>query len=141
MKSMTCEQAYNYVLAGYFPERSDINSIVDLQDIFGHLPYSFCIALLNNDETTNNAMNLFQRIWDMTTIKGMIASVDRLHSNKISREIIVEQIKEAEYKIAALQSQIKTNTYELAKIENEIKNKSRLYNAKEWLPGGSWCDE
>lgn len=141
MKSMTYEQAYGYVLAGFFPNPADIDTIVELQDIFGRLPYNFNISLLADDKTCKNAIKLFSMIWHDETVESMIKAMMSLQANNTEANILRATIERNTAKIKELTSEIEAATVKLERTEREIKLKTNLYDITNWLPGGRYSKD
>ena len=79
MRKMTPDQARNYILSGYFPEKpaeqgsmnynpaleyAYIKELAELRDVFNMFPKTFCASLLVDDRYCENAQKLFSMIWD-----------------------------------------------------------------------------
>lgn len=106
IKTMTPEQAKAYVKAGFFPDALSHQSLFDLRDAFGHLPYDFNVGLLADDETCENAAKLFELIWDHTTFTCM--------------ERQARDYREALQRRAAISTQLAALVFELMVLDGEI---------------------
>ena len=106
MRKMTEEQATLYIKAGYFPRTTDIEAIVDLQDVYGHQNYWAIIRWLYNTDTCDNAKKLFYLIW---------------HKDDVNRYIeTANAIKEKERELAKLRANIAELKREEAKLADEL---------------------
>ena len=65
MRRMTIEEAKHYILAGYFPKENEVESICDLQDVFGNLSYWKIIGFAGSEDETlrENTKKLLRLIW------------------------------------------------------------------------------
>lgn len=86
MRKMTSDQARNYILSGYFPEKpaeqgsmnynpaleyAYIKELAELRDVFNMFPNTFCANLLVDDRYRENAQKLFSMIWDDLDIAAL----------------------------------------------------------------------
>ena len=116
MMNMTTTQAKDYIRVGFFPCVTERASIIDLQDIFGHLPYHFVKNLFIDEDPIirANSEKLFRIIWPKD-------DVDRHVSQAQTYFAKIEKIKELEQQIKKLKTDVEFYTrfidYDWSKTE------------------------
>lgn len=126
MKSMTRRQAYNYIMAGFFPKKDDIDSIVDLQDIFGHQTYWFILSLLINEETKENALTLFNLIWSETEVDSLLRSVNNYYQEQADYVNNCYEIRTLKNEIIERERKIEQLTFENDKLSKQLDKQKAL---------------
>lgn len=119
MRKMTSDQARNYILSGYFPEKpaehgsmnynpaleyAYIKELAELRNVFNMFPTTFCASLLADEQYRGNAQELFSMIWDDldVTVLNMIAyriveareRIERLHDREFQLECELNDIRQ-----------------------------------------------
>lgn len=130
MKSMTRKQAYNYIMAGFFPKRDDIDSIVDLQDIFGHQSYWFILGLLANDETKENALKLFELIWNKSMVDSLLKTVNNYYQEQADYVNNCYTIRELKNKVLDIEKQIEQLEQKNINLNKQIEMSKKLLTLK-----------
>ena len=101
MRSMTEEQAINYIRAGYYPKETEIEAICDLQDVFGHLPYQFNLNLLAaaESEIKVNAERLFRLIWNKEDVDSYVKLANKYLENVARRDVLAAELDKVQREI------------------------------------------
>ena len=113
MRSMTEEQAINYIKAGYYPNDTEIEAICDLQDVFGHLPYKFNLNLLANDELKVNAEKLFRLIWNKDDVDHYVELANKYTENLNKLDSLYVQLSAIQKEINEISSDINKFFYQI----------------------------
>ena len=106
MRKMTEEQATYFIKAGYYPTENDIEAIVDLQDVFGHLSYWFNFRLLADDETHDNALKLFKLIWNKDDVFFWERRVEEFKRKKEERDALLETFNKLNKEVEEVESKM-----------------------------------
>ena len=111
MKSMTLTELVNFVKSGYIPTSQDDRN--DVADILGHQATTDLVLLLYNEETSNNAYNLFDAIMGNQELNDLC---QKAHNLKTA----VEKRTEALTEIARYQSYIEKAQKEVNKADDML---------------------
>lgn len=115
MRSMTEEQARNYILTGYFPNSTDIEAIVDLQDVYAHQRYWSCVKWLFDEETHNNALKLYELIWDEIQMTSLLRAADKIHETEHLCNNIEAECKSLQFQLEIKQNQLEQQVRKYSK--------------------------